>query len=64
MQKILYTGKTQQKIRSKFGDKKEIRTKVPQRFPMTAEREYLRFTNAYMRELKKILQEELPTLKT
>lgn len=64
MQKILYTGNTQQKIRSKFGDKKEIRARMPQRFPMTAEREYLRFTNSYMRELKKILQEELPTLKT
>ncbi len=62
MQKYYYSEKTKQKMRSKFGSHDRLYGKAKHRFPESAEREYIRLMNSYMRQVKKVLEEELPKL--
>ena len=62
MQKYYYSEKTKQKMRSKFGSHDRLYGKAKHRFPESAEREYIRLMNSYMRHVKKVLEEELPKL--
>lgn len=62
MQKYYYSEKTQQKMRSKFGSHDRLYGKAAHRFPESAEREYIRLMHSYMRQVKKVIEGELPTL--
>lgn len=62
MQKYYYGEKTKKKMRSRFGSHDRLYGKAKHRFPESAEREYIRMVNSYMRQVKKILEEELPRL--
>ena len=50
-------------IGKKFGDKEELPSKYLPKIPATAEREYVRLTNAYMQIVKEELEENLPKLR-
>lgn len=54
---------TRQKVAKKFGSHENLYSKYIPQIPASAEREYVRTTNAYMRLLKEELEEELPKLK-
>lgn len=63
MQKIYYSYRTADKLKRKFGDHDVLYGKANPRFPEGGEREYKRFMNAFMKDIKTILEEELPKLK-
>ena len=50
-------------MRGKFRGHDKLYGKAMPRFPVSAEREYIRLVNAYFRGIKAVLEEELPTLK-
>ena len=54
---------TRQKVAKKFGSHDVLYSKYTPQVPASAEREYVRTTNAYMRILKEELEKELPKLK-
>lgn len=54
---------TRQKVAKKFGSHDVLYSKYIPQIPASAEREYVRTTNAYMRILKEELEAELPKLK-
>ena len=54
---------TRQKVAKKFGSHEVLYSKYTPQIPASAEREYVRMTNSYMRILKEELEEELPKLK-
>ena len=54
---------TRQKVAKKFGSHEVLYSKYTPQIPASAEREYIRTTNAYMRILKEELEKELPKLK-
>lgn len=54
---------TRQKVAKKFGSHEVLYSKYIPQIPASAEREYVRTTNAYMRILKEELEAELPKLK-
>lgn len=54
---------TRQKVEKKFGSHEVLYSKYTPSIPASAEREYVRTTNAYMRILKEELEKELPKLK-
>lgn len=54
---------TRQKVSKKFGSHEVLYSKYTPHVPTSAEREYIRTTNAYMRILKEELEKELPKLK-
>lgn len=64
MQKMHYSYQTQDKLRKKFGSHDILYGKADPRFPESAEREYIRLMNQYMKIIKQSLEEELPKLKT
>lgn len=51
------------RIRARFGSHKVLYGKVHQGVPENADREYLRIMHWYMRQVKAVLQEELPSFK-
>lgn len=53
---------TREKVSKKFGSHQVLKSKYVPQIPATAEREYVRTTNAYMRILKEELERELPKL--
>ena len=59
-----HSYQTQDKLRKKFGSHNILYGKADPRFPESAEREYIRLMNQYMKVLKQSLEEELPRLKT
>lgn len=63
MQKYFYTDKTQKAIQGKFGANQSIVGKSAHKFPVSAEREYIRFVNGYMAAIKETIEKELPNLK-
>ena len=54
---------TRQKVAKKFGSHEVLYSKYIPKVPESAEREYVRTANAYMRILKEELEKELPKLK-
>lgn len=54
---------TAEKVRKKFGSHDVLYSKYDPKIPASAEREYIRLTNAYVRILKEELEKELPKLK-
>ena len=54
---------TRQKVRKKFYGHNVLYSKYTPQIPMSAEREYVRMANQYMRLLKEELEENLPKLK-
>lgn len=54
---------TREKVAKKFGSHEVLYSKYIPQIPASAEREYVRTTNAYMRILKEELEKELPKLK-
>lgn len=63
MPKMYYSYNTQERLRRKFGSHARLYGKADPQFPVTAEREYFRLINQYFRELKLIIEEELPKMK-
>ena len=63
MNKIAHQLATQELVRKKFRGHKRRICKSPPHYPMTAQREYQRVTNAYMKILKEVLIEYLPDIK-
>lgn len=63
MQKYFYSEKAQKQLARRFGGKKSVTGKGKHGFPNSAEREYIRTVNEYMRTVKKLLEEEVPGLK-
>lgn len=60
---MYYSYYVQERLRKKFGSHDRLYGKAMPKFPVTAEREYIRLVNSYNRELKKIIEEELPKMK-
>ena len=54
---------TAEKVRKKFGSHDVLYSKYDPKIPASAEREYIRLTNAYVKILKEELEKELPKLK-
>lgn len=54
---------TVDKVKGKFGSHDVLYSKYEPKIPASAEREYIRLTNAYVRILKEELEKELPKLK-
>lgn len=50
-------------IRKKFKDKRYITSRYIQRFPSSAEREYTRLINEYMREVAGIVEKHIPEIR-
>ncbi len=63
MQKYFYSDKTKKRLERRFRGKKSIAGKGKHGFPDSAEREYIRAVNEYMRTVKKLLEEGMPELK-
>ena len=62
MQKAWYDDETKRQLRARFNSHDRLIGKGEYRFPVTAEREYIRLTNWYMKQVKAVLEEELPKL--
>lgn len=54
---------TRQKVSKRFGSHQVLKSKYIPQIPASAEREYVRTTNAYVRIVKEELEKELPKLK-
>lgn len=63
MQKIFYSYRNKNKMDRKFGSHRVLYGKGLQRYPCSAEREYLRLVDQYMASTLKILQDELPKVR-
>ena len=63
MQKYFYSEKSRKRLDRHFGGQRSIVGKGKHNFPSSAEREYIRAVNSYMRSVKKLLEEEMPELK-
>lgn len=62
MQKAWYDEETKRQLRARFNSHDRLIGKGEYRFPVTAEREYIRLTNWYMKQVRAVLEEELPKL--
>lgn len=62
MQKYFYSPNTKDRIKGAFGGKNSLVGRAMPRFPESAEREYIRAVNQYMRSVKTIIEAEMPTL--
>lgn len=62
MQRYFYTYNTQNRLSDAFKKDKEVIGRSPSQFPVSAEREYIRAVNQYMRSVKKIIEDEMPSL--
>lgn len=63
MDEEIIRKRTIQKVGRKFYGHEKLYSKYTPQIPMSAEREYVRLTNAYMKLLKEELEENLPKLK-
>ena len=63
MEQELLDRLTRQKVSKKFGSHEVLYSKYTPQIPASAEREYVRMTNAYMAILREELEKELPRLK-
>ncbi len=63
MQKYFCSEKSRKRLDRHFGGKRSVVGKGEHSFPNSAEREYIRAVNEYMRTVKKLLEEEMPELK-
>ena len=64
MDEELMRNMTMERTRKKFGSHEVLNGKYSPRIPASAEREYVRICNAYMRILKEELEKQLPAIKT
>lgn len=62
MQKYFYSTETKARLSKAFGDSRTKDGAVNPRFPNSAEREYVKAVNEYMRSVKKVVEAELPKL--
>jgi hypothetical protein len=51
-------------VKPKFRGHKVLISKAPSYFPLSAEREYIRLVNDYMRELNSLIKQYLPEIKS
>jgi len=62
MNNTLHQETVKQAVKSKFRGHQPLKSKVTPRYPDSAEREFKRVTNGYMRLLNKTLKEHLPAI--
>lgn len=63
MNDIAHQKMVQDALKKKFGSHKRLVCKTEPKYPIQAEREYQRVTNAYMRLLNQILKKHLPEIR-
>ena len=63
MQKYFYSESVKSQLEAKFGANSSIVGKSTHRFPESAEREYIRAVNQYMKAVKLVIEKEMPGLK-
>ena len=63
MPKMYYSYHTQDRLRRKFGSHHRLYGKAEPKFPVTAEREYIRLMNGFSKDFKSIIEAEMPKMK-